>query len=92
MTNAQRDENYISNLMAVDTNGVVKPLLVDPVTGRLKVNIAHASQAASATVTSGGLDENYKEVAMVWTLEDESEVRPLLCDSDGNILIDLIIE
>lgn len=79
------DDNFEYVGLAVDENGVVKPLLVDPTTGYLEVAVVFESSTETAN-TQTPIDENFKEVDLV--VDDVSgDVRPLLVNPSSNALL-----
>jgi hypothetical protein len=70
------------------SNGTIAtPLVVDPVSGRLMVEIRKMSSSVPHTTTK--IDGNRTPSALVY---DGVQTRPLLVDSSGYLLIDLNVE
>ena len=89
----QIDNNYYGVAKAVtdDANKEPKPLLVDPVTGRLLIAIMKESY--TGTDVSSKIDENYEGVALVITDDTNKTIKPLkVHPTSGRLLADLIVE
>ena len=70
------------------SNGTIAtPLIVDPVSGRLMVQIVKIN--SSTPHTTSKIDANRVPASLVY---DGVQTRPLLTDSSGYLLIDLNIE
>jgi hypothetical protein len=80
------DDNQEYVGLAIDGNGVVRPLLVDPTTGYLEVAVVFETSSETAG-TRTPIDENFKEVDLV--VENVAgTVRPLLVQpSSGALLV-----
>ena len=88
--NARTDENHGKNALAVDTDGVIKPLLVDPITGRLLIEINTALNTVPVQRTVTKPDENHHRASMAY---DGSNPKPLLINSDDGFLwVDVLME
>jgi hypothetical protein len=86
------DENneYVSLATSDDVNENPQELRVDPVTGRLLVEL-HCLPEVERTLNSQKIDENNETVAEA--VDDDGEIKPLLIDSrNGHLLIDLDVE
>lgn len=81
------DDNREYNSLAVDTNGAIKNLLVDPITGRLLIEASIDSE--TPILNSSKIDANYESVAQA--VDDNGVIRPLLM-ANNKLLIDLLIE
>ena len=89
MSNAKIDENFQGTGIAVedDATATIQPLLVDPVTGRLLVDIIYES--SGGVLNASKIDENYEGVALAVTDDASANVRPLLINAtSGNLLVD----
>jgi hypothetical protein len=83
---AKRDENYRTALIGVDENGVVKPLLVDPITGYLLCISSEEDCPAFSLTEDGFRDEN--NVVTGLGVDSNGVVRPLLINpTNGDLLI-----
>ena len=90
MANAKLDDNREKTSLAVDGNGVIKNLLVDPTTGRLLIDITIVSETVPVLRDVSKPDENHERTAMAYDGTDE---RPLLIDNtNGYLYCDLLIE
>jgi len=90
MSQAKRDENYEPTALAVDTNGNTEPLRVDPVTGRLLIEIYIVSSTTPATL-AGKRDENRIPSGLAVT--DDGTPTPLIIDNrNGYLFVDLLRE
>jgi len=78
------DENseYVS--LAYDGTNAV-PLKIDPVTGRLLVYVIIDN--ATPTLNNPKIDENNESVSLA--VNENSSIKPLLTDTNSNLLIDL---
>lgn len=81
------DDNRENNSLAVDTNGAIKNLLIDPITGRLLIEVSIDSE--TPILNTSKIDANYEGVAQA--VDDNGEIRPLLM-ANNKLLIDLITE
>ena len=81
------DENDTYVTLAYDGTNAV-PLKVDPITDRLLVNITN--DGGSASNPPSKFDENSSSSALV--VDDNGVIKPLIVDSNNNLLIDLVIE
>lgn len=93
--NAKRDENYVTVAMGIsDTDGATTlPLSVDPVTGRLLIDIDGQLTDGLIMPAMVGRDENWRETASAVTDDADETVSPLIVDNRNNYLyIDLLIE
>jgi hypothetical protein len=91
MANAPRDANNVpAGLSTDDTTNVARPLLADGVTGRLLVKIT--ADAGGATGVSGNAPRDANNVPALLAMKDDGsgEFVPIACDSDGNMLCDII--
>lgn len=93
MATAKHDDNTITSGMAWDaTNSVPKNLLVDPITGRLLIDVTLVADYVEVTHTLAGHDENHITSANATTDDASATAVPLLVDnSNNNLLIDLIV-
>ncbi len=84
------DENYESTSLVVqDGTETVVPLLVDPVTDRLLVDVAY--ETSNDLDVSTKIDENYQGVAMA--VDVSGNIKPLkVKPSNSRLLIDLVVE
>ena len=89
---APRDENRATVGLAWDaTNNTTKPLLVDPTTGRLEIDINNATPPATSDPPMK-IDENNIWAALLTEDDATAALKPLLVDTNGYVLIDLVIE
>lgn len=90
MANAKYDQNYKHTQLAVtdDTDQTPARLLVEPITGRLEIEITPAELFNDFDVAQR-IDENFNPAAEAG---GEAKVKPLKCDSSGLLIIDLIVE
>lgn len=88
MANAKIDNNSEFTPVAVDTNGVIKNLLVDPISGRLLIEVGDDSD--TPILNNAKIDENYNDSELA--VDDNGVVRPLLVNTDNELLVDLILE
>lgn len=88
MTEAKRDQNFITTGLAYDGTNT-QPLLVDPTTGRLLITIM-ATTLGSTKNTNISRDENFVPVGAGY---DGTNAVPLHVDGTSGLLaIDLTIE
>lgn len=93
--NAKRDENFITVAMAItdDANKTTMPLLVDPATGRLLIEIDGQETDGTSAPAMVGRDENWRETSCAVTDDATKSVSPLIVDNRNNYLyIDLLVE
>ena len=93
MANARLDENSNAVGIAVDTNGVVKPLLIDPSTGRLLIEITIVTEPASPVLNTLKFDENSIVTAQGTGDDSSAEPIPLHIDNrNGLLFVDVLVE
>jgi hypothetical protein len=86
---AKIDANYQSVAQADDGNPT--PLKVDPVTGKLLIDIA--STASGGVVhTFNPSDSNYERLAMGVTDDANQTPMPFHTNTSGHLLIDIVVE
>jgi hypothetical protein len=86
---SKTDENR-EYLALADNGSIAEPLRVDPVTGRLLIEIFYKPEIAR-TLNRTKIDENYEPA--VKAVDDDGEIVPLLIDSrNGYLLVDIINE
>lgn len=89
----QIDDNFqgVGKVVTDDASQDVKPLLVDPVTGRLLVDIVN--EAHTAVAVSSKIDENAEGVSLAVTDDVSEDIKPLKVHPvSGALLVDLLIE
>ena len=86
MANAKIDDNREHTSLAVDTNGVIKNLLVDPTTDRLLIVVDSIGSRAS-TLNVQKIDDNDESVSLAY---DGTNIKPLLTTDANLLLVDLI--
>lgn len=91
MARVDQNSGYVA--MAVTDNAALTPtaLLVSPVTGRMECVIA-ATPGAALPATRIRIDENSFEGITAVTDDANATIVPLLCDSNGYLLCDVIFE
>lgn len=90
-TNGQRDENREVVGMAATNNAAAdtKPVLVDPTTGRLLLNVTVAS-ITTPVLNAQTFDDNYESVSIAF---DNTDEKPFLIDNrNGFLLVDMITD
>ncbi len=89
MSNAKIDNNRNAAAIVVDTNGNPANLLVDPVTGRLLIDVSIVS-ATTPVLNNAKIDDNRRPNGLA---SDGTNPRPLLIDNrNGFLWCDLTIE
>lgn len=82
----KRDDNKQNVSLAYDGTDSV-PLKVDPVTGRLLIDVSLVSDAAAGATSKR--DANKQNVALA--VDSNGDVRPLICDpTNGYLYVDLV--
>ena len=84
-----KDQNHKSTALAKDTNGNPAPLKVDPITGRLIIEIYAVSNPVNHVLnTNNKIDENYKEASLA--VYNNDNVIPLHIDNtNGYLFVDI---
>jgi hypothetical protein len=92
-TNAKIDANKGIVALAVtdDVATETRPLLVDPVTGRLEIGIT-AVAAITSTAVSAKIDNNMEGVSQAVTDDGNLTPKPLKVNSSGELVLDLVVE
>jgi hypothetical protein len=80
------NNNYVLLLEDQDTGEAI-PAKVDPTTGRLLIQIKPATITSEHRTPK--IDENHEPAGLV---SDGTETRPLLCDTDANLIIAVTCE
>lgn len=89
----KRDENSEVVVGGVDTDGAIKPLLVDPVTGRLLIDIEVVSEPISPILNKNKIDENRESTSQGVGDDSTADEIPFHIDSrNGNLFLDVIVE
>ena len=89
----QIDDNYqgIGKAVTNDASQDVKPLLIDPVTGRLLIGIINEVHVDVGVDSK--IDQNFEGVAQVVTDDANEDIKPLKVNpTNGRLLIDILIE
>ena len=87
MSKVDENREYLS--LASDGSSAV-PIRVDPVTGRLLIEIYYLPEVAR-TLNRTKIDENSEDVSKA--INDDGDIVPLLIDSrNGYLLVDLLVE
>jgi hypothetical protein len=89
----QIDDNFKNVDLAVDDDatGAVSPLLIDPVTGRLLVEITNVAGFNDLDVSSK-IDENFEGVAMAVDDDATAKIKPLKIDpTNGGLICDIVV-
>ncbi len=86
------DDNreYVSMAVTDNASATPTPIKIDPITGRLEVMV-YAYTSTPTANTSIPTDSNRLGVAEAVT-STTGEIRPLLTDTNGYLLVDLTIE
>jgi len=87
------DANYqgVAKAVADNINQDIKPLLVDPVTGRLLIEIIIETHPAANPPAK--IDENYEGVSLAVTDDTNQTIKPLkVHPTSGALLVDVVIE
>lgn len=93
MSNAKIDENREKTAIATDTDGLVKNLLVDPVTGRLLIEIEAVLDPVSSTLNKESVDDNYENISLGVGDDAEEDAIPLHIDNrNGLVFCDVLVE
>lgn len=90
MSNAKIDNNREKTAIAVDDNGDIKNLLVDPSTGRLLIS-AFLRANGTHIQNNSKFDENREHTSLV--VDGSNNIKPLLIDNrNGYLLVDILCE
>lgn len=93
MGNAQIDENRQNTAIAVDTSGNPAPLLVDPDTDRLLIDITYTTNPGATVLNGNKSDENKERLTQAVTDDANSTPTPLHIDNrNGYLFLDLVLE
>lgn len=88
--NAQKDNNYVSSVLGVDTDGNVVVIEADGSTSRLLLDITPVADSSPSTL-SNAFDENGVPVPLV-ELDDGSGVTPLMYENTTGLLFVDVLE
>lgn len=90
MATAKIDQNREHTAIAVDDNGAIKNLLVDPTTDRLLI-FASLQDNGTHIQNTSKIDENHEHTSLA---EDGSgNIKPLLIDNrNGFLMVDILCE
>ena len=89
----QIDDNYqgVGKAVTNDASQDVKPLLVDPVTGRLLIEITNEVHVDVGVDSK--IDQNFQGVAQAVTDDANENIKPLKVNpTNGKLLVDVLIE
>lgn len=92
MPDAKTDQNHVAVGMCRDADDATlnAPVCVEPVTGRLQVDLTvDPTLPASLSLTSKN-DANFTHTAYGVTDDAAMDIVPIAVDADGNVLIDII--
>ena len=90
MSTAKIDANFQGTGIAVedDSDATIQPLLVDPVTGRLLIDITYETSNDLDLGTK--IDQNYEGVAKAVTDDASATIEPLkVHPTSGALLVDI---
>jgi len=73
-----------------DVNKTPTPLKVDPLTGRLMVDINLVASLPAYTDPAIPVDDNREPAGIAVTDDANRTPKPLLCDANGLLIVDLI--
>ncbi len=92
MANSKREDNRVTNALAWDaTNSTTKNLLVDPITGRLLIDVTLVADYVEVTHTVAGHDDNHIPSLCLTNDNAAGASVPMLVDNSSNfLLVDLI--
>lgn len=86
MANSYHDNNNVSTLIAIGTDGsTIRNVIVDPTTNALGVSDGTTGSAITRTVSIH--DGNHKQILMGVSSADLKTPIPICCDTSGNLLI-----
>lgn len=89
-----RDENRLPAISGLDSIGgeAVYPAWIDPATGRLLVTVVTGTP--TVLVASGPAPRDQNHVPAMLGVSDADGVTPVpvMCDPDGNLLVDILYE
>ena len=86
-----KDQNRQNNALAVDTDGNIADLKVDPATGRLLLAITAVSEPSSPVLNTSKIDQNHQNVALA--VDDSDNIIPLHSDNrNGLLFVDVLME
>ena len=91
MSNAKRDNNRITVGLAYDETNT-QPLKVDASTGTLIVEITPVASLPATSSPAIKRDSNDIPVVLAVTDDANSTPSPLLTDSNGLLIVDVLIE
>ena len=91
MTQAKRDSNKITVGLAYDGTNT-QPLKVDASTGRLIIEITPVASFPATSSPAIKRDSNSVPLALAVTDNADLTPSPLLTDSNGLLIIDLVVE
>ena len=90
MADSKISDNYEGTSLAVtdDSNATISRLLVDPVTGRLLVEIDY--ETSNDLDVSSKIDENFEGVGLVVTDDASAAIKPIKVNpTSGGLLVDI---
>ena len=90
MSNAKIDNNRTKTAIIVDTNGNIADLVVDPVTGRLLIEITVVATSTPALLKNAKIDENREKTVLGY---DGTNPQSLIIDNrNGLLYCDVLVE
>lgn len=94
MADAKRDQNFVTTALGRSSSSATDTALwkVDPVTNRALVVIASNPPASVTTLSAVKRDQNYKPTMYGVSSVDGTTLVPIRTDTDGYLLIDILLE
>lgn len=88
----KRDQNFrtVGAAVTQDADKDISMLRVDPVTKYLLVDVLNGSSTSANASQIARRDQNFRPVCLAWN-EQAQELQEVLTDSDGRLLVDLLI-
>lgn len=94
MSDAHRDQNHVTTAEGISSVDSTTPQLlrVDPSTNRVLVSIAATPPASVTALTAVKRDQNFRPTVYGISSVDGTTLVPIRTDTDGNLLVDIVIE
>lgn len=93
MADAQRDPNRVPAALLYDSgNVVVRAWKADSATGRALLDIADLSPPTPTPFSANAQRDPNRKPTLMGLVDGTTTLVPLMCDSDGYLVLDLTVE
>ncbi len=90
MSKIDDNREYVALAVTDDANKTPTPIITDHVTERIMVDIALVGSLPATASPRIPTDDNYQPVALAVTDDANKTPKPILCDANGLLIVDLV--